>query len=198
MRHLLSRAFILCVLVIATVSGASAEIYRGIGPLDTLGSVKAKLPSATYERLKPAWARPEDALYAVSGEGISGTIIIKFNDSRPLFRQLLATATKAEDKKMFEGLAKETDEEAFSVEWVRWMPDSPIPLQRFISKYGEPEQRGFSDEDMQPYRLWKTKGIAAYLSDSESFVLRVDFDFTRDEMREAYQAKYGFIPDFLK
>lgn len=193
-----SRACILCSLIMIVALAASAEIYGGIGPLDTLGNVKTKYPGATYERLKPAWGQPEDALYAVKGQGISGSIVINFYDSRPIFRQLLATATSAEDKKMFNELARQSDEEAFSVEWVRWMPDSPISLQRFISKYGDPDQRGFADDDMQPYRFWKTKGLTAYLSDSEAFVVRVDFHFTEEERRQAYQARYGFVPDFLK
>jgi hypothetical protein len=34
-----------------------AEIYKGIGPLDTLSEVKLKFPGADYKQLKPAWAQ---------------------------------------------------------------------------------------------------------------------------------------------
>lgn len=101
-------------------------------------------------------------------------------------------------KKLLEDLSKQPDDKAFTVDWVRWVPDAPIPLRRFISKYGKPDRSDFSDDDMQPYRSWDTKGLTAYLSDSESFVLRVDFGFTKDELRAAYQGKFGFIPDHLK
>ena len=189
-----ARGLLVLSMFLGSAISGRAESYKGIGPFDTLADVKRRLPGATYERLKPAWAQPDDALYSVSGVGLSGTIIIKFEDYRPVFRQKLEAEKDPEIRKQYERLLKESDEEAFTVEWVRWVPDDPIPLQRFISKYGQPEKSGFSDDDLQPYRLWVSKGLAAYLSDGETFVLRVDYEFTPEEMGQAYEAKWGPIP----
>lgn len=184
----------------ATVHSAAllAEIYRGIGPLDTLADVKAKFPGAKYERFQPAWAQPGDALYEVSGPGLSGTIIIKFQDLRPFFKQALATQLSQEDRKIYEDLAGRSEEVSLSVEWVRWIPAEPIPLQRFVSKYGKPDASGYTDSELEPYREWTTRGIVAFLSSSELLVVRVDFAFTVAERRQTYQEKYGFVPDYLK
>jgi hypothetical protein len=178
-------------------SQAKAEIYKDISPLDTLADIKRKFPGADYSPLKPAWAQEWDAMYSVSGRGLSGKIIVKFYDSRPEFKKALQDYPESKDKETFQRLATASDEEALSVEWVRWVPDIPIPLQRFVSKYGKPAGSGFSDDDLQPYRAWST-GIAAYLSDDEKNVISVEFTFTKEERRKAYQAKYGFVPDFLK
>src|SRR6185312_12360749 len=178
-------------------AGVDAEVYQKIGPLDTLADIKLRFPSADYKQLKPAWAQEWDVMYSVSGEGLSGQIIVKFNDGRPSYKKMLQDDPESKNKEMLEKLATETNEEALSVEWVRWVPSSPIPLQRFISKYGKPTNSGFSDEDLQPYRNW-SKGLTAYLSDDEKAVLHVDFTFTREERRKAFQEKYGFVPDSLK
>jgi hypothetical protein len=177
-------------------SPACAEIYKDIRPLDTLADIKAKLPGATYERLHPAWAQEWDTLYSVSGQGLSGTIVVKFHDDRPSFRKKLQEGIDAEHKDVVEKLANASDEDALSVDWVRWIPVAPIPLPRFVSKYGKPDTSAFSDEDLQPYRVWK-KGVTAFLADDEKSVVRVDYFFTRDELRQEYKSKYGLVPDFL-
>lgn len=174
------------------------EICQGIGPLDKMADIKARLPGATYERIHPAWAQEEDALFGISGEGLSGTIIVKFFDTRPFFRRELGKDIDSNLRKTYEALASKPEEEAMSVEWVRWIPDAPIPLQRFVSKYGKPERSGFSDDDLQPYREWIGRGLAVMLSDDEKRVLRVDYRFTLEEQRHAYKSKYGFVPTYLK
>lgn len=98
---------------------------------------------------------------------------------------------------LYRGLASQTDEVALSVNWVRWVPDTRIPLQRLVSKYGKPDKSGFSDEDYKPYRSWN-RGIEAYLTDDEKYVDRIDFNFTKEEYRKAYKEKFNFIPSWLK
>lgn len=193
----LFRIFLVAVFFWVGSVAASAETYKDIKPLDTLADIKAKLPGAKYERLHPAWAQEWETLYTVSGEGLSGTIVVKFQDSRPYFRKKLQENSEAEHKDVVEKLANASDDEALSVEWVRWIPVAPIPLQRFILKYGKPDNKGFADENLQPYQEWK-KGLTAYLSDDEKSVVRVDFFFTPEELRQDYLSRYGFVPDFLK
>jgi hypothetical protein len=176
---------------------AHSEIYKNIESLDSLGDLKTKFPKANFKLLNPAWAKDSDVMYQITGEGMSGTIIVKLHDPRPYWKDYIAK-TPDENLETFKSLADQTDDEAITVEWVRWIPFSPIPLARFISKYGKPEKSGFADEDLQPFRHWENRGLIAYLTDDEKNVYRVDFEFTLDEMRKAYKSKYNMIPPWLK
>jgi hypothetical protein len=178
-------------------SYANAETYRDIGPLDNLGDIKKKFKNANIEKLSPGWANEADALYKVTGTGISGVIIIKFDDLRSYYKEAAEKDTPAELTTFFQEMSQKSDEEAMTVNWVRWIPDTTIPIQRLISKYGKPDQSGFSDENFQPYRWWN-RGLEVYLSDDEKNVDRIDFIFTDDEHRKAYLSKYKIVPYWLK
>jgi hypothetical protein len=175
-----------------------AESYRGIGPLDNLGDVKTRFPNAKVEKLSPGWAQSTDALYEFTGVGLSGSIIVKFDDYRPNWKEMAEKDPTSKNAEFYQNLSNQSDEEAMSVSWVRWVPSTRIPLKRLILKYGKPEHSGFSDVDYQPYRSWDKKGVTASLSDDEKYVDQIDFDFTREEYRKAYLEKYKFVPDWLK
>lgn len=175
-----------------------AEIYQNILPTDTLGEVKSKFPNAHFEKRSPAWAQSTDVMYALTGQGISGTIIINFFDNRPEYQKQYESAEEDTQKQLLKTLLQESDDEAISVNWVRWVPDIPFPLQRLIAKYGVPEKKGFSNDDFQPYREWKKIGLYVYLSDDEKYVQRIDFSFTKEEYKKAYKKKYNIIPSWLK
>ncbi|WP_143450316.1 hypothetical protein [Janthinobacterium sp. BJB446] len=115
-----------------------------------------------------------------------------FSDSRPTFKKLqteaeaeeATNASPANDNprsKTWKFLAEQDTDNALAISWIRWVPDSPIPLQRYISKYGKPEKTGFGDSDMRPYASWPKKNIHANLSDDEKFVNNVEFGFTKQE-----------------
>lgn len=180
---------------------AYAETYRDIGLFDTLGDLKEKFPTANFSKQNPAWAQKTDVLYQISGEGMSGLIVVKFYDERPYLQALLMRAGDSLEpsvKERTENMINQTDEEAITVEWVRWVPDYPIPVTRFVSKYGKPDKSGFSDESLQPYRSWEKKGLTAHLTDNEKNVVRVDFEFTKSEQRAAYRKKGMAIPAWLQ
>lgn len=183
---------------------AHSEIYQGIQYLDTLGDIKAKFPNAIIENLNPAWATEYDALYSVRGTGLTGSIIIKFTDTRPYWRNEWdkIPPEKVDETDRGQSITfkfmNESDEEALTVEWVRWVPEQYIPLERYISKYGKPDKSGYSDDDMKPYKEWTSKGILVILSDDGKYVGRVDFAFTVAERRQAWKEKHGYIPDKLK
>src|SRR3989337_1644867 len=88
------RAIFIAILLLLIPSSGSAEIYQGILPKDTLGDVKARFPHAQFTKITPAWAQPKDFLYSITGEGLSGTIIVKFDDGRPFWLIMLDTALK--------------------------------------------------------------------------------------------------------
>jgi len=169
----------LAALVVVLVLGvsATAEIYQNIGPFDTLGDVQKKFPNATFEKQSPAWAKDSDALYWIQGNGLSGTIVVKFNDRRIRWKARLATTSDETLKNWISEQINKPDDEALAVEWVRWVPSSPIPLSRFLAKYGSTPKRKFADSDLQPYREWPN-GVSAFLSDDEKSVVRVDYEFT--------------------
>ena len=194
---MLKKALFLFLMLIAT--GSQAETYGNIFPLDTLGDLKEKYPNANFSKRTPAWASKYDAMYSIDGSGLSGTIIVKFHDYRPFIKELLSTGGYTEEEvDNFKKVANRSDEEALTVSWVRWVPAQPIPISRFVSKYGKFEKSGFSDEDLEPYRSWESKGLVAYLANDEKSVVRVDYEFTKQERRRAYKAKGLQIPENLR
>jgi hypothetical protein len=177
---------------------ASAEVYGNIGYLDTLGDVRAKYPNANFQKIRPAWAQEDDALYQITGVGLSGTIVVKFFDSRPMNRKLWENATDESMKEAFRQFSVGLEDNMLGVQWVRWVPASPIPLARFVSKYGAFQKAGFREDDLTPYRYWMTKGLSVFLSDDEKNVRSVEYEFTNADKRRAFQEKFGSVPDWLK
>jgi hypothetical protein len=165
---------------------AYAELYQGIGPLDTLADLKKKYPNATFVKMNPAWAQEHDVMYQIKGSGISGTIIVKFYDGRPNWRARSQEATDEKQKALYQRLANAPDDDVM-VEWVRWLSSVPFPVERLITKYGKPDKSGFTDDDYQPYKEWTQKGIFVRLSDDGKMVLAVDFTHTKKEVDAAIQ-----------
>lgn len=85
------------------------------------------------------------------------------------------------------------DDTGLTINWVRWIPDNPIPLERYKSKYGQPTECGFSDGDLTPFCRWKEKALYATLSDDKKTVFQVDTSFTRDEYKKAYTQRLGWL-----
>lgn len=174
----------LILILLLTSFNVSAEIYNDIRPLDKLGDVKAKFPNAKIKQMNPAWLQPNDALYEFTGEGLSGSIIIKFTDMRAGYKKQLEDQSLSDsERELKTRLANRSDDDSYSIDWVRFLPASPFPIQRLLAKYGVPEKSDFSSDNYQPYRNWTKKGIVAYLTDNEKNVERVDFYFTDEEYR---------------
>lgn len=213
---IICKLFIFSILIIPTL--AYAEIYLNIRPFDSLGDVRNKFPGGVFEKIVPAWAKERDVLFKITGEGLSGSIIIKFYDWRPLSRKYLQyyideqnlrkgevvnnqesipSFIKEYHDDQLESLIRsrqaelnknEDDDKVLTVEWVRWSPDNPIPLQRFITKYGKPEKSGFDDSSMVPYKEWE-RGITVYLSDDGKMVLLIQYDFNNEELSKEWDIK---------
>jgi hypothetical protein len=179
-------------LVMGVAPMAEGEIYSGIGPTDTLADLKRRFPNANFEELHPAWANESELLYKMSGLGIAGEIVVKLDDSVPYYRQMRDAATDEDKKKLWQDLIDKPDQ-AKTVAWVRWVPASQIPVQRLIAKFGKPDDQGFRDEDMSPYRFWK-RGVTALLSDDQKFILHIDYYFTEAEIVQADCKTYGICP----
>lgn len=190
---LLAAYFLVCV-----VSGSSAEIYQGIVPYSSLGDVKKLFPKARFKKMDPAWAQERDAMYTVTGKGIAGTIVIKFNDYRPVFRKRLEEASDNDVKGYLKPLSEESEDDALVVVWVRWVPDVPFPVERIIARYGTPERSDFSPEDFQPQKIWDSRGILATLSDDGKNVFSIEYEFTDKEWKDAWEAKQRRLDDAIQ
>ena len=68
-----------------------------------------------------------------------------------------------------------------TIDWVRWVPDVNIPIERLKSRYGEPEKCDYSTEDYRPYCEWESKGVNARLSDDKKQVFAIEYTFTLKE-----------------
>lgn len=185
-------------------TGVSAEGFQGITAGQTLGSIKAQFPAATIESVEAAWVTESDGFYRLSGPGFPGKLYLVFSDMRPFYLKMLekisekievsplGTITR-KDVFTFEywtKLANETTDNSLKINNMRWVPDASIPLQRYIAKYGKPDESGFSDADMRPYAAWTKRGIYLNLSDDQKEVNSVEFSFTKEEERVECRKKH--------
>lgn len=150
-------------------------------------------PGAEFKKLNPAWAKEDDAMYSVTGEGIEGKIIIMFHDTRPLNRDYMNQETDDTMRRVFKEYSEQSDDDSLLVSWVRWVPDEPFPVERLIAKYGKPETSGFSSVDFKPYNLWKTKGIYAHLSVDGKNVVMITYNPTEKELKKADDTRVKIV-----
>jgi hypothetical protein len=183
---------------------ALAEIIHEVRPFDKLGEIKERFPNAVFVKVNAAWVTADQAFIKMTGQGFPGTLYIAFSDSRPFNRNFVSencnppSATNERLCELNSKWAAEPDAIALSTSWVRWVPDNPIPLQRYISKYGEPTKIDFENDTLVPYAYWEKNALNATLTDDKKMVTMVSSAFTRAEQREAWQRTAGFVPDYLK
>lgn len=180
-------------------SAAYAENLHGINFMDSLGEVKQKYPHAIYKKEKPAWLPPSESFFTISGAGLPGLLKIDFSDGRPYFTSEIKKHIDDPDwpyKDSFDKQGTATDDEALSVNWVRWVPEVPIPIDRYKKKYGSPVCD--FDSSMMPFCKWPLVGLDAQMSEDNKFVLFVTTNFTKLEKRTSYIKKFNWVPDELK
>lgn len=190
---------ILFVLLLSVTAIGHAEILQEVNWMDSLGDVKKVYPNATYTRMTPAWLKNDESFIKITGPGLRGTILILFDDSRPSFKNSLtqnADDPDYKDRELFTAMSKKPDDTALTVSWVRWVPDQPLPLERFKQRYGIPKCD--YDQTMEPYCKWGNKALDAAMSDDKKLVLSITTIFTKAEKRAIYVRKYNWVPDELK
>jgi hypothetical protein len=183
----MKRIAVTAMLLTILSSAAWAEVYNGMGPFKTLAEIQQMFPRANFTRMFPAWAQPDDIMYMVGGLGITGTMVLKFSDYRPIYKQRAEAAINDNNAIMAEHYEKEANgpDNSVVIQWVRWVPDSPVPIERLIAKYGKPEKTDFNSDDFKPFKAWPTRGITAYTSDDGKRVQKIDFGFTDKDYRAA-------------
>lgn len=184
----------------------SAEILHGIFPLDSLVDIKNKFPNGKFTRQTPAWLQENQAMFRMVGDGFPGALILVFDDPRPYSKRALENRCKDKAESGVQAavcdghrqMVAYSDDEALSISWVRWIPEKPIPFERYRSKYGEPTRVEFDRNSMVPEAEWDKVGLQAELSDDMKFVRFVTTQFTRGEIRAAYLKRFNFVPDDYK
>ena len=191
---------IICLLVttfwLLATGISQAEVLQGVNYLASLKDVKNIYPNATYTKLTPAWLKEDEAFISVYGTGMAGKIYILFIDSRPYLRKKVVESTDSSKTELLMKLAKEPDDTALTVDWVRWIPDSPIPIERFQSRYGKPKCD--FDEDMSPICTWRERALTASMTGDNKNVLHVTTGFTKAEKQSGATVGLGFVPEYLK
>ncbi|CAN5550430.1 hypothetical protein BH11PSE7_BH11PSE7_30260 [soil metagenome] len=197
------RVWLYC-LSIAIPNLSSAEILQNIYPLDTLGVIKAKYPNGLFQKVNAAWVTPDDAFFEMSGQGFPGKLFLKFSDGRPAAKKYIAeqcpdqsNRTKALLCELKQSSVSSSDEDALEIDWVRWVPAEPIPMARYISKYGEPKF-DLNSTTMSPSAYWYGANLSAELTADKKLVNFVTTSFTRAEQRQAWQLKFKFVPPELQ
>jgi hypothetical protein len=186
--------YILVIALLISASLSSGEIYNGIGPLFKLADLKKHFPAAYFKEEKPAWAQEEDVMYSITGQGITGVIVVKLTNTKIWWKKLIEVETDDTKKQRYERFAERASDD-LEVSWVRWIPVNPIPVKRLITKYGKPEISDFDKVSYEPFKEWKSKGIQAFLSDDGKNVTRIDFNFTEKEIIEASMKSAGIASD---
>jgi hypothetical protein len=175
-----------------------AEIYKDFTPFISLKKIKEHYPNAKFEEVKAAWVKKDESLIKLTGSGLAGTTYLALATSDSEWEkeisdseikvaenpneenlELLAIIDKA---RFF--LNRPLDEKLL-LNWLRWSPDSALPLERLINRYGNPDVYGVDDESFQQYCDWTKRKIKANLSDDKKMVFTIEYGFTLEEKYRA-------------
>lgn len=176
----LRRYFISCVLIIfTTYSGACAEEFMGIKFSWGMKELKGEFPGAKFVDLKPAWAKKDQRLIEMQGNGFEGSIIIlfehyTFQKCKSLQNKLFGETDGEIIESACAHLKKSTFERDAMIGWVRWIPSRGLPLQSFFEKYGEADTTEFT-QDMEKTYIWKHRGVTAFVDGESDAVSRLEY-----------------------
>ena len=193
------KKFAVLVFALAWFANARCEIYMGLTPAMSVVKVKEKYPNATLTDLKPAWLAPNQSSKLLTGSGIIGQIFLIFSHldaSNEAARSAIVkkieenpNGDNASNQKMvdmYSGVLNAPLDERLTLDWVRWLPPSPVPYERLVSKYGAAEKCDYKADTFEPYCAWTTRGIFAVLDDKKIGVTSIEFTFTADEWGKVF------------
>lgn len=178
---------------------SEAEVYKDFVPYTSVAEMKANYPNAKFEVVKAAWVQEDDLFLKITGAGLSGTTYVatsKSSDARVKQRIEKAKEYIAEhpeqDNSSYEAdiavneriLARPLDDR-YLIDWLRWIPDTLIPLERLKAKFGEPNKYDYNEDDFRPYAQWTARGLRANLSDDKKSVVAIEYIFTDEDNNKA-------------
>lgn len=144
---------------------AVSASYGGIKYRLTLNDVMAMYPGATFEKTSAAWIQPDrQAAYTVEGSGLSGKLFIVFVDDRKKYNDFLyqgrVQGFNENDIKLLEYGKNLPEKYTLYVDWVRFLPDSSIPKNILITKYGKKYKQRIDENSFSKYLEWDNGIIA--------------------------------------
>jgi hypothetical protein len=191
--------------VLAVLSGAArAETYLNFEAGETIRSARGKYPNALFSEVKVGWTQKNEKFIQMSGQGIVGVVYLKFSTSDEFYRTLrsqiverLQSDPKADpdaDQKMiqfYDDQLARPDEERMGLDWIRWVPDTRLPIERIEGKYGKPSKCDYETDTFKPYCSWKERGLTVGLSDDKRIVTMMDFMITDADWNKKFGIKPG-------
>lgn len=147
---------------------ALAEVSNYVGLFDSYNDLKERYPRAKFEDIDAGWITPGSRLVTLSGAGFGGSITIYFHDALYDLKQKVTSGEI--DQKQFAELLKyiqmmRSEKGELRPTWVRFVPDSKIPLSNLVKLYGIP-RREISTTDLKPIAYW-SRGVTAGLDNNE-------------------------------
>ncbi|HCU84866.1 hypothetical protein [Methylophilus sp. UBA6697] len=172
-----------------------AEIYKDFAPFTTVAQMKAKYPNAKFEIVKAAWVKEKDKFIKITGDGLPGTIYVATSKSSDAvitqrierYKALIAENPDQDNSAYNAGIEFNEkylslpDDERYSIDWLRWVPDVAIPLERLKAKFGEPNKYDYGESDFQPFAEWSARDLHVNLSDDKKLVYSIEYHFTDEE-----------------
>jgi hypothetical protein len=171
-----------------------AEIYKDFLPNDSLAIIKTKYPNAKLEDIKAAWVKENESFIGLSGVGIVGAINLKFSHNDEFKKEMIKyyqnkiAENPLSDNSNYELSIQYMNEalnapldNRLTLDWLRWVSPEPIPFERLVSKYGNPEKCDFDPDSFLPICSWTSKGLTANLSDDKKYVYSIEYGFTEED-----------------
>jgi hypothetical protein len=167
---------------------ARAEVFYDMQFGSALTNLRSQFPNAKFEEVKVAWTSPDERLYRMEGDGLSGSIYIILDNFDRFGREEIEKlendlASTTDEDRIFEinkDIARvklrlvRRIEERLILKVVRWAPRSPLLISTLERKYGKPNKIFQSDINLKSILLWK-RGIQAELSDDEKHVTLIEY-----------------------
>lgn len=181
-------------------SNCFAEVFFEINYAMTLGDIKKIYPKAQYKKINASWVKDNDAFINISGPGLAVDLKVAFEDLRPATKNLLPKISDSENKEIndfYRLMIAQSDDEALTVEWVRIVYPSPIPIEIFKKRYGKPAACEH-DESFSMQCRWPEKALLATLTSDEKFVTNAETSFTKTERQLWYLKQGNPIPPWLQ
>lgn len=186
-------AFAVAALSLLVAPAASAEVFFELKYHATFGQVKAIYPNARYEKLAPAWLTASQAFYRMTGTGFPATVYVAFEDLRPEARKMIGAGNPGAE--LLKDFASASDEDALTIQWVRVVYPTSVPMNVFSERYGKPskcERNATFDMECR----WDASAILATMSRDGSFVEMATTSFTKAERHDGYLSRGLEIPSW--
>ncbi len=174
-----------------------AQTFLGFQCGEPLGSMKRRLPNVTFGREHPGWSDEYEQFFRVRGAFV-GSFFVNFYDWRVTYRHILLDGSARSESGIIKlrRIVEGTDDDLLTSEFVRWIPQRPLPLSEVQKKYGPANDRGVND-DMAPYVAWNN-GVTAVLGANKKTVLYLERACSAEELSEPWKRMPEVVKDYAK